>query len=367
MSILVIEAFQADDPDTPASPSFDDRSTALSFGSRRLLDEAGLWSALEAQVTPIENIHVSDRGHFGSAKLSHHEQQVDALGYVVENRNLGQVLNKSLLTTPSIDFLCPATITEIKPNADGMALTVDVKGTTEKQQQSIQSGLLVLADGGRSPICNQLGINIDKQDYQQKAIISNIAFEKPHNFVAYERFTDTGPMAILPLPVLLGENRGALVWTVNEEDAEPLMNQNDTELLAQLQDRFGYRLGKLIRIGKRACYPLSLSIASEQVRPGLVLLGNVAHTLHPVAGQGFNLALRDADSLAEVLTSAHARQELPGSMAVLQRFLEAQIRDQSRTIDFSHYMTGLFSNNRKPLVWARKFGLAFYKVTDRYG
>ncbi len=355
VSLLIVEAMQPEGSSSNTSPSFDDRSTALSFGSSKILQASDIWSKLADKVTPIEKIHVSDRGHFGTARLDSVEQKVDALGYVVENRCLGQVLNQSLLELKEIDFLCPANIELIEPVTTGMKLRIVASG---EQKLSIDASLVVLADGGRSPICQQLGIKIDKEQYQQQAIISNIAFEKPHQNVAYERFTETGPLAILPLTELAGENRGALVWTINEDDAESLMNLPEQEILPLLQERFGYRLGRITRIGKRSCFPLSLAVAREQIRPGLVLLGNVAHTLHPVAGQGFNLALRDTDSLAEVLAMAHSKKESVGSMTVLQRFLQQQSHDQDRTIGFSHYMIRLFSNDSSALVWARKFGLA---------
>lgn len=353
-SILVVEAARPG-LDAPGSPSFDDRSTALSFGSSRILAQLGLWSELERQVTPIRRIHVSDRGHFGTARLDSEAEGVDALGYVVENRQFGHVLNRSLYARDGLDLLAPTTVESISPLSSGMQLQLKCDGD---RLVEVEAGLVVLADGGRSPICSQLGISIQKERYDQQAIIANIGFEKSHDNVAYERFTDTGPLAVLPLQPLQGENRGALVWTVNEQDAMQLTGLPDTELLSILQARFGYRLGRFTRIGERFCYPLSLQVAREQVRPGLVLLGNVAHTLHPVAGQGFNLALRDAWELVGVIGGAVAAGSSPGDMRVLQQFVSQQQRDQDRTIGFSHYLTRLFSSNRSSLVWARKFGLA---------
>lgn len=354
ISVLVVEATHSD-PDQSGSPSFDDRSTALSFGSRQILDRMGIWEPLQDSVTAIDRIHVSDRGHFGSARLSSRTEGVAALGYVVENRRFGQVLNSALHESSEIELFAPAKVESIEPIPSGMRLGL---ASEEQGFSSVEASLVVLADGGRSPICRQLGIVTDREQYGQQAIIANIAFEKPHDNVAYERFTDTGPLAILPLSPLHGENRGALVWTVPEADAKGFMAQGDEQIKEKLQQRFGFRLGRITRIGQRFCYPLSLQIAREQVRPGLVLLGNVAHTLHPVAGQGFNLALRDADVLAAVVAEALDCDSDPGAMQVLQKFLQQQQKDQSRTIGFSHYLTRLFSNNRSSLVWARKFGLA---------
>src|SRR5690606_35471607 len=170
-----------------------------------------------------------------------------------------------------------------------------------------------------------------------------------------------GPLAVLPLATLAGDYRGALIWTLSHDDADAAMALSDRDFLIALQERFGHRLGMFEKAGQRVAYPLSLTVAREQIRPGLVLLGNVAHTLHPVAGQGLNLALRDAESLAELITESHSGRHgetgSPGAMSVLQRFVDSQQADQDLTIDFSHYTTRLFSSTNPGLVWARKFGM----------
>ena len=349
---LVVEAGHGGS--SGSSPGFDARSTALSFGSSLILARLGLWAELAGSAEPIREIHVSDRGHFGTVRIDCASQQVEALGYVVENHVLGKVLHQALADSSASGLLNAARVMEVRPMPDGMALVLDVAG----EHRQIKAGVVVVADGGRSTICSQLGIRLRTEDYQQQAIICNIAFAAPHRNVAYERFTDSGPMAILPLARCHGENRGALVWTVHSQQAQSLLALPEAELLHLLQQRFGHRLGRILRLGQRFCYPLSLTLATEQVRPGLVLLGNAAHTLHPVAGQGFNLALRDADTLAATIGGALLAQEDPAAMSVLQAFVARQEQDQLRTIGFSHYLTRLFSSDRRPLVWARKFGLA---------
>jgi len=353
ISILVVEAFKLSSEQTDFQPSFDARTTALSYGSSNIFQSFGLWQSCADTVTEISEIHVSDRGHFGRTQLSCQQLQMDALGFVIENRTLGRVLNQAMASAAGIGLLSPAKVKSIKPRPQGMELELDIGSTC----QIVQAGLVVLADGGKSPICQQLGIVNTVERYQQSAIISNIAFSKPHNNTAYERFTDSGPLAVLPLAKQNGENRGALVWTVPEGEAKSLLEKDDGQLLALLQQMFGFRLGRISRIGERFCYPLILSTAKEQVRPGLVLLGNVAHTLHPVAGQGMNLALRDIDTLVRILSQAHSENKSLGSISVLQQYLNQQSKDQSNTINFTHYMTRLFSSNQLGLVWARKFGL----------
>lgn len=361
LRILVTEAVES----LQVSPSFDARSTALSYGSRKIYERLGLWESLEPYATPINRIHVSDRGHFGAVRIDNKSMGVDALGYVVENQHLGVVLTAALDESPAIDFLCPANISSLTPLSVGEGCARDNAPAAmhlqlqhfSGEQIEITAVLVVLADGGKSTLCEQLGISSSVNHYGQKAIISNIAFENPHANVAYERFTESGPLAVLPLAKLNGEQRGALIWTVSESEADAVMTLPESAFVQKLQERFGHRLGMIHKVGSRVAYPLTLSVAREQVRPGLVLLGNVAHTLHPVAGQGLNLALRDAQELAVLLGETHELGLPLGSMTVLQRYVELQQRDQDATINFSHYMTRLFSSTNPALVWARKFGL----------
>lgn len=345
--------------------NFDARSTALSWGSRQIYHQAGLWPELEKYGCAIRDIHVSDRGHFGALRLHSRELQVEALGYVVENRHLSAVINNALLNHPGIDVCAPASVKKITPQASGARIVLHV---SDQNEQLIDTGLLVLADGGRSGLCEQLGISLDKTPYGQQALICNIAFEKDHQGLAFERFTDTGPMAVLPLTDELtdkqpgsagGGHRGALVWTLAQDNAQEIFELPEPAFLAALQQRFGSRLGQITRAGTRSLYPLALTLAREQIRPGVVLLGNVAHTLHPVAGQGLNLALRDADALAQLMAEAvlEGNQAGLGEYALLERFLSSQQADQYRTVMFSDLTTRLFSNNIPALAAGRNLGL----------
>ena len=351
LSILVIEAIPSN-ANLAEQSSFDARSTALSFGTRKFFEGIDLWQALGDAVSAIHEIHVSDRGRLGSVEINRDEQNVEALGYVVENKLLGQALNARLNESGKINLLCPALVSSVKATEKGMQLSLN-HGDTET---SIDTSLVVLADGGKSPVCDQLGIAQSIERYGQHALIANIVFEKPHQNIAFERFTDTGPLAVLPLKSIDGKNRGSLVWTLSVEQAAQYAELGD-ELLPLLQERFGYKLGEILEIGETFVYPLSLSIAKEQVRPGLVLLGNVAHTLHPVAGQGLNLALRDAEALVDILTNAQQRGLALGEMNVLLEYVARQRADQATTTQFTHNITKLFSSNNEAKVWLRKFGL----------
>jgi 2-octaprenyl-6-methoxyphenol hydroxylase len=350
LKILVTEAVQS----IEQSSSFDSRSTAISYGSRLVYEEIGIWGDMARSVTAIDKIHVSDRGHFGAARINSASMGVEALGYVAENQHIGMVLTSALKSASSIDFACPATIVSLSPAAQGMRVRIQ---TADAAEEEISAALVVLADGGKSTLKDQLAISSQVTEYEQHAIITNVGFSSEHHHVAYERFTEEGPLAILPLATINGMHRGALIWTVSAKDVDTVMALPDSAFIALLQKRFGYRLGVFEKAGTRAAYPLRLSIASEQIRPGLVLLGNVAHTLHPVAGQGLNLALRNAQTLAHLLCAASLQQQALGDINVLQQFVNAQQTDQTNTVGFSHTMTKLFSSNNPVQIWVRKFGL----------
>jgi 2-octaprenyl-6-methoxyphenol hydroxylase len=338
-------------------PGFDARSTVLSAGSIDYLSMLGLWQSMRPSAAPIHHIHVSDQGHFGGVRMHHTDAGVDALGHVVENAAIGQALNQHLLQNNGIELCFPVNVSQVKPQADGMQLTlqsVDEAG----QEQNVTAALVVLAEGGRSGLAAQLGIHMREQHYGQSAIIANVAMAQPHQGVAYERFTAKGPLALLPLTPHEGRNRMALVWTQPEDDIAGVLALSDADCIARLQNDCGSNLGHVLHIGKRAVYPLKLQVAEEQFRPALVLLGNVAHTLHPVAGQGFNLALRDAMALAANVRQSLQQQMNPGSYERLSGWWQVVQQDQARTITFSDSMTKLFSSSRPTLALLRKFGMA---------
>lgn len=338
-------------------PSYDARSTALSWGSRNIYKQLGVWDKLSLQATPIERIHVSDQGRFGSVRMLASDYGVDALGYVVENGWLGRVLLESVEQMKAVSFLCPAAVVGVETTTTGSLIHIENEGVT----QTLETKLLVVADGGRSELCRQLRIDLEQHDYRQQAIIANVTSQRPHQNIAYERFTKTGPVALLPLNEqgkrMAEQNRCALVLTVAEDEAEMLTAMNDKAFLEKLQEKFGYRLGRFQQVGERHSYPLRLQWAKDQVRPGVVIMGNAAHTLHPVAGQGFNLALRGVTCLAETIREACIANEALGAIGLLQRYLDRSCRDQKQTIAFSDQMIRLFSNNDLLLSHLRGLGL----------
>lgn len=337
--IVLVEPFA---PGDAWQPSYDARSSAISYGSRQIFERLGLWPALAERAEAITQIQVSDRGRFGATRLSAADEGVPALGYVLENAWMGHCLWRAL-DPEVVEWRCPAEVTRMEALGDGYRLHL-------ADASSLDCDLAVLADGGRSGLREQLGIAVRHTPYEQCALIANISPAEPHGGQAFERFTEQGPLALLPLP----ERRCALVWTRPPVDAERLRALPEREFLDELQQAFGYRLGSLRQVGARHVYPLALVEAAEQVRPHLVILGNAAHSLHPVAGQGFNLSLRDAQALAETLLADDCAV---GDFAALQRYLQRQQQDQALTVGFSDRVTRLFGRGEPLLVAGRTLGL----------
>jgi 2-octaprenyl-6-methoxyphenol hydroxylase len=356
-SILLVEGFSLPEPVAGARPdyhpSFDARSTALSYSSRLIYEKIGVWEDLHHWLCEIETIHVSSRGHFGSTLMRARDYGWSALGYVVENAWLGIALVQALYRGGRIEVRSPDRVVRAVPVGGGTRLSF------ESETDTIDTALLLVADGAASGLRQQLGVAVREKPYGQCALVANVAFAQPHEGCAYERFTQRGPLALLPLlPAAGGEHRSGLVWSLPPEQAEQLAVCPEDEFLRALQERFGYRLGRMLQVGERHSYPLSLVESSEQVRQGMVVMGNAAHALHPVAGQGFNLALRDVAELAAVLQEGLARGCAPGDLAVLQRYQQRQQPDQQRTIGFSDQLPGLFMHGDPVLGLARDLALA---------
>ena len=337
--IVLIEPYA---PGDNYQPSYDARSSALSYGSQQIYQRLGLWKAIAPRAQAIRDIHISDRGRFAAARISAAAEGVPTLGYVVENAWLGHCL-WAALDKDVIEWRCPARVEQMQALNDGYRLELD-------DGSRLDCDLAILADGGRSGLREKLGIHAHHTPYGQTALISNISTATAHQGTAFERFTDAGPMALLPL----ADNRSVLIWTRNPDEAQRLYALPDQQFLQELQACFGYRLGAIQQVGTRYLYPLSLVESSEQVRANLAVLGNAAHSLHPVAGQGYNLSLRDSMALAETLL---AGPDSPGDLATLQRFQSNQQRDQELTIGFSDRVTRLFSTGKPLLASGRNLGL----------
>lgn len=349
----------------PRQPSYDDRTIALAYGSKRIFAALGIWEILcpkssvaapedgrtqaASGVTPIRRIHISDQGHFGLAHLDSGEAGVEALGYVVENRVLGAALTARLRDVPETALLQPAVLTQASFSADHASVELELDGTTTR----LSASLVVAADGGNSAVRASAGITARRVEYGQSAVVTNVTVERGHEGTAYERFTEHGPLALLPMD----ENRCSVVWSLPAHEAEKMTALPDAEFLGRLQAAFGARLGRFLRAGARHTYPLVLTRVKEHVRERLVLIGNAAHTLHPVAGQGFNLGLRDVAVLAQVLVDARRRGDDIGTLTVLRTYANWRKRDNVAVSSFTDALVRIFSNSFGPLVIARDLGL----------
>ena len=337
-------------PFSNSPQSYDARTTALSYGTRRIFEGMRLWDDLVAKLTPIKKIHVSDQGHFGFTHLDAAEHDIEAFGYVVENADLGKLFADTLATLANVELLCPARVEDLIVDAAQAKVSID-RG--EAGKQTLTARLVVLADGKKSAVRERLGIETRQEQYGQSAIMVNITPKHSHRDVAYERFTRNGPLAFLPM----SENRCAVIWTQRDEQLDATMQLDDAAFLMALQENFGWRLGRLEKVGKRHVYPLSSMRSQELVRPRLALIGNAAHTLHPIAGQGFNLGLRDVAVFAQVLVDALKAGRDPGDISVLNEYAKRRQRDQRIVSTLTNSLVRLFSTDFSPLVPARNAGM----------
>jgi len=336
--VMVLEA--RNDFSRPADP----RALALSYGAKILLQRLGVWNSI-AGATPITTIHISQRGGFGRAVLTAVESGVDALGYAVNYSALSTALHQALSRANPL-YLTGAVVSGVKSTPGFGVASFEHDG----QQHEVTASLLVLADGGRS-LGQVSGVERHVVDYDQTAVICHVTAQRPRPHVAFERFTPFGPMALLP--------SGAgydLVWTARPDEAECLLQLDDSAFLDKLHERFGDRLGAFTHVGKRASFPLSLKYARPVTAQRMALIGNAAQAMHPVAGQGFNLGLRDAWELGEaIINTPHAEI---GNPDMLQRYRDGRRSDTGGSILFTDLLVRLFSNDYAGVALGRGLGLA---------
>lgn len=341
LAIAVVEPFKVDHQ---AHPGFDSRSIALSHGTVNILKSLQLWQEIAQVATPIKHIHVSDRSHAGMTDITTAEVGVDALGYVVELADVGNIYHHLVEQSDDIELLCPASVQAVERQQESVTVTLD-------SGETLQSKLLVAADGAISTCCQQIGLDLLEHDFEQVALIANITTQQAHQGRAFERFTDSGPVALLPM----SEGRMSLVWCLKPQDAEHVMTLSDDAFLNRLQDAFGWRLGALEKVGQRANYPLLLRYRKQNTSHRFAIVGNAAQTLHPIAGQGFNLGIRDVATLAEEIVQS---TQDPGSYDALRRFKQRRESDREATIALTSTLVHVFSNDYLTMRIGRNLGLA---------
>ncbi|HEC28847.1 MAG TPA: 2-octaprenyl-6-methoxyphenyl hydroxylase [Gammaproteobacteria bacterium] len=343
--------------DAEQQPSFDDRSIAMAYGTKKIFRAIGIWDNLVDVISPIRKIHISERGNFGATRLDCKQLAVDALGYVVESRDMGRVLRARLQDSKQIEVISPADVKDVIILDDHAELVIQVG----EQTRILTSTLVIAADGSQSFTRGQLNIPVKTLEYGQTALISNVSMSSDHHNIAYERFTPTGPLALLPMQPadIQGKAcpRCSLVWTLRDDQIDEVMALADDEFLSRLQETFGRRLGEFIHVGSRHAYPLRLIRASEHVQSRIALIGNAAHTLHPVAGQGYNLGIRDVAVLADVIASALRAGRDIGDIQVLGEYAKWRQRDHNNVITFTDSLIRIFTNPLFPVKVARGLAL----------
>ncbi len=325
----------------------DKRALALSYGSRLILERLGVWTSIEAKATAINTIHISQRGGLGRTKLSAAEHNQPELGYVLAYGALTEVLDKALDTSR---VLYEVEATEIKPGEPVAQVVFNQSG----ESKMLTSQLLVVADGGRS-LGDIVGIKREAKEYGHNALVSKVKTELPHNNVAYERFTPQGPMALLPN----GQDKStcdfSLVWTGPQANIDEVLALDDATFLTQLHEAFGDRVGKFLSIEKRISFPLKLSTLKPAIAPHLAVIGNAAQTMHPVAGQGFNVGMRDAQTLADLIINTP--QTGLGGSPMLDTYNKQRQRDTRGGIMFTDLLVNVFSNDLIGVSALRGVGL----------
>jgi len=341
----------------PYHSSFDARNTALSRRSVQIYQKLGLWDALQQHATPILQVHITEQGSFGKARLVAEQEKVESFGQVIENAWLGRVLLTQVRQQPLIELIDGVQVTSLTQDADQVQIEAIRNG---EYIHSLKSKLVIAADG-RDSFCRQaIGVCVDEHDYDQVAIVTTVQTSKPHQHVGFERFSALGPLALLPLP---GEYRRSVVWPVKKgTEAEWLGEENDQHFLDALQETYGDRAGKFEKTGKRFSYPLAQVLAHKQAVGRVVLMGNAAHTIHPVAGQGFNLCLRDADVLVRFLMEQLAKSDDIGAPENLLAYEQSRLKDQQRVIKFCDSVVRGFSNQNPILKLLRNTGLIAFDV-----
>jgi 2-octaprenyl-6-methoxyphenol hydroxylase len=347
LKIAIVESVE---PSDETSSSFDQRAVALSAASVEILKNLKLWKSIQPLACAITDIHVSDQGRFGFTRLKANDYKMDALGQVVPLDQTGPVLWNAIRTTKNITTFCPYKITGIINKKDHKEVSVNIESEIDRSQQ-LFAKMLLAADGTFSSIAKMTNIKTSRKPYLQHAIIANIATEHPHKNRAFERFTQQGPLALLPLT----RNRMSLVWCQTEVNAQKVLTYLDNEIIEKLQQEFGYRLGLITKIGALTTYPLALHTAEKTYQERVLLLGNAAHTLHPIAGQGFNLGLRDIAALVDHIKERPINEM--GSESFFEDYQQQRQADWKQTITATNGLVKLFSNDFLPMAIARSKAL----------
>ncbi|MET1256148.1 2-octaprenyl-6-methoxyphenyl hydroxylase [Aliikangiella maris] len=351
LSIGLIEAVE---PKSCHTPGFDQRAIALSASSIRIFKSLGAWPLIRGLAQPIEHIHVSDQGQCQFTRLDAKAHNLDQFGAVIPLDAVGPILWRQVAKKSNISLFCPATPVSINQHESKCTLSFEISG----QSGILQTSLLIAADGTFSKIAQLCGIDVARKPYAQTAVIANIKTQKPHRNCAFERFTPQGPLALLPLQ----NNQMSLVWCHDSTHAESIMAKNDEDFMADLQQEFGYRLGQILKVSERYSYPLALHQTKAFSRGRVLMLGNAAHTLHPIAGQGFNLGLRDVAVANDLILQAKSNEFSLGDPQFMQQYQMLRASDWQLTVGATDGLVKLFSNDWLPVSLLRSKALGLINL-----
>ena len=332
LSIALIDARLPDNNDP--------RLFALNASSCQFLENIGIWSALADQAAPIHQVHVSQQKQFGVVRMDREDVSASSLGHVIPAHFIEKALNDVLLSQTNLTLYRPARLTKLVQENGEVVLTLD--GAV------IKAGLVIGADGAESSVRQQANIAVEQIEYDQSAIVTRTTLQRPHHQIAYERFTKNGAIAMLPM---IG-NECATIWTADNASIAALMALSDEQFLITLQAEFGYRLGRLQSIKKRHMFPLRMVRAEKALEQNVLLLGNAAHTLHPIAAQGFNLALYEVAVVAEAIQN---QTNLSDAVLRVQK-------QQTASMSVSHYLPRLFASNTKWMSVLSQLGMVGFDI-----
>ncbi len=338
------------DPATTVAPEFDGRATAIANGSARVLKGVGLWDTVAPHASAINDIRVVDGNSLLFLHYDHREVGDEPLGHIIENRYLRLAMFDHVRALPELELLAPMEITELSRTSTGVTAEL-------ADGRRIRARLLLACDGRNSSIRESAGIAVTRLRYNQTSIVCAVFHELPHHNVAHERFLPGGPFAILPMQDLEGRHRSAIVWSDRSELAPALMALDDDAFIAEMAPRFGDILGPLELAGRRWSHPLSLLHAQTYIGQRLALVGDAAHAIHPIAGQGLNMGIRDIAALAELIIDARRLGHDIGMPEILIDYERWRRFDNMVLAVVTDVITRLFSNDVTPLRAARSIGL----------
>lgn len=359
------------DEDAPRTHYLDSRNTALSRRTVQIYQEIGLWDELQSHACRIDAVQISEQGSFGRAQLNKADEKVESFGQVMENAWLGRKLLLAAKQEPLITLIDNADVIAVEQQSGSVTLSFSYYGEEEHEQQ-LEASVLVACDGRDSTVRQLLAISTTEYDYQQTAIVGVVETDKPHEHIAIERFSPAGPLAVLPLTDPEGDGndeyqsgfRRSVVWVCPTGEEKQYLD-NDAHFLATLQQAFGERAGTFKKAGRRGAYPLTRVLADKQADGRCVIMGNAAHTLHPVAGQGFNLCMRDAHVLAKMMSAQVLKGADIGDPTLLKRYEKARQTDQKRVIRFCDAVVHGFTHPNPAIKVARNMALiAFDKLPN---